>query len=141
MCASVPLYCQRPRAGAKGQTQCEYEQTVSRERSSEQSGTSFWEARTDHWKPQGTSEGLPASLECCVFTPVTKPIVWRGKVTVSCRCGHEQLNCAASCFDSVKSKRGLSTSRCSLNGSMPVLDNRSTQPVTGLLNVLLITVH
>ena len=55
------------------------------------SGTHFWEARTEHWKPQGTSEGSPASLGCS-FHHGDNPLVRRKKVAVSRWCGHEQLN-------------------------------------------------
>ena len=40
--------------------------------------TSFWEASADHWKPQGTSAGSPASLGCRVH-PGDNPLVWAGK--------------------------------------------------------------
>ena len=55
------------------------------------SGTHFWEARTDHWKPQGTSEGSFASLGCS-FHHGDNPLVRREKVAVSRWCGHERLN-------------------------------------------------
>ena len=42
------------------------------------SGARFWEARTDHCKPQGTSAGSHASLRCRVH-PSDNALVWAGK--------------------------------------------------------------
>ena len=56
------------------------------------SGTSFWEAGADHWKPQRTSEGSRPRRFDVVLTPVTTHSSGREKVAGRRWCGHKRLN-------------------------------------------------